>query len=215
MALINAVASRSYGEPHISTLDGLEYTFNGKGEYTYIETMDGSFVVQCRLEQATGPNGTLVAATLFTAIVAKTKTSDKVQLSVVNGNDIEVLVNDCVIDLSAIRWKQFTGVGLTRTTNGSVVASFTGGYFIEVGAEHDMLSIITMSLPDEARGHTQGLMGNYNCDPSDDLIPKGMSEPIPANSSFEDVHYDFGLTCELVSECRDKTASSIIFNNVE
>jgi deleted-in-malignant-brain-tumors protein 1 len=186
--------SHSNGDPHISTPDGLQYTFNGKGEFTYVETMDGSFVAQCRLEQATGTNGTLVAATLFTAIVAKTNTSDKVQMSLVNGNDIEVLVNDCVIDLSAIRWKQFTGVGLTRTTNGSVVASFTGGYFIEVGAEHDMLSIITMSLPDEARGQTQGLIGNYNCDPSDDLIPKGMSEPIPADSSLEDVHYNFGLT---------------------
>ena len=156
-------------------------------------------MAQCRLEQATGPNGTLVAATLFTAIVAKTNTSDKVQMSLVNGNDIEVLVNDCVIDLSAIRWKQFAGVGLTRTTNGSVVASFTGGYFVEVRAEHDMLSLIKMSFPDEARGQTQGLMGNYNCDPSDDLIPKGMSEPIPANSSFEDVHYNFGLTCEFTN----------------
>ena len=182
-----------YGEPHIVTLDGFQYTFNGKGEYTYIETTDKSFVIQCRLEHVAGSNGTV-----FTAIVAKTSTSEAVQLSVINSNDIELCVNGDVVDLSIIRWKQFAGVGLTRTKSGSVVASFTGDYFVEVKAEHDMLSIITMSLPDEVRGQTQGLMGNYNCDPSDDLIPKGMSEPIPANSSFEDVHYDFGLTCEFV-----------------
>ena len=182
-----------FGHPHIVTLDRFEYTFNGKGEYTYVKTTDESFVIQCRLEQVAGSNGTV-----FTAIVAKTRSSEAVQLSVINGNDIEVCVNGDVVDLSVIRWKQFAGVGITRTESGSVVASFTGGYFVEVGADHDMLTLFKITLPDEARGQTQGLIGNYNCDPSDDLIPKGMSEPIPANSSLEDVHYNFGLTCEFV-----------------
>ena len=34
------------GDPHITTLDGLKYTFNGLGEYTMINADNGSFVLQ-------------------------------------------------------------------------------------------------------------------------------------------------------------------------
>ena len=31
-----------YGDPHIRTLDGLEYAFNGYGEYTLLKISDSS-----------------------------------------------------------------------------------------------------------------------------------------------------------------------------
>ena len=34
------------GDPHITTLDGLKYTFNGLGEYTMIDASNGSFILQ-------------------------------------------------------------------------------------------------------------------------------------------------------------------------
>ena len=42
----------------------------------------------------------------------------------------------------------------------------------------------------------QGLMGNFNDDPNDDLISSG-GVMISANSTEETIHYDFGETCEL------------------
>lgn len=35
-----------FGDPHMVTLDGLKYTFNGKGEFTLIETTNNSFSLQ-------------------------------------------------------------------------------------------------------------------------------------------------------------------------
>ena len=187
----------AFGDPHIVTLDGHQYTFNGKGEYTYLETIDGSFVSQCRLEQAVDASGLLTQATVFTAIVAKTNTSDVVQMEVVNGNEIEICVNGVVLDFSITTSQWYAGVAVTRRVNGTVSLSFDGGYFMEVGGENDILSLMKVTLPDRERGRTQGLLGNYNGNSSDDLIPRGASEPIPVGSSLQEIHNQFGVTCEL------------------
>ena len=186
----------AFGDPHVVTLDGHQYTFNGKGEYTYLETIDGSFVSQCRLEQAVDASGLLTQATVFTAIVAKTNTSDVVQMEVVNGNEIEICVNGVVLDFSITTSQWYAGVAVTRRVNGTVSLSFDGGYFMEVGGENDILSLMKVTLPDRERGRTQGLLGNYNGNSSDDLIPRGVSEPIPVGSSLQEIHNQFGITCE-------------------
>ena len=187
-----------FGDPHIVTLDGHQYTFNGKGEFTYLETMDGSFVSQCRLEQAVGADGTLTQATVFTAIVARTNTSDVVQMEVVNGNEIEVFVNRVVLDFSITSCQWFAGVAVTQQVNGTVTVSFDGGYFMEVGGENDILSLIKVTLPEEERGRTRGLLGNYNGNSSDDLIPRGASEALPVGSTLEEIHRQFGISCEFL-----------------
>ena len=47
-----------YGDPHIRTLDGFQYTFNGLGEYILIETTHGNFTLQGRTAKARDDNGT-------------------------------------------------------------------------------------------------------------------------------------------------------------
>ena len=39
-------------------------------------------------------------------------------------------------------------------------------------------------------------MGNYNGDKSDDLIPNGRTESLPLNATLQDIHEQFGITCE-------------------
>ena len=153
---------------------------------------------QCRFEQVVGVDGTLVDGTVFTALVAQTQTSERVQMEVVRGSEIDVRVSKYLIDLSAAKFQQFRGVGVTQNVNGSVSVTFTGGYYLEAVAQNGFLSLIKVSLPDGEKGMTQGLMGNYNGNPNDDLIPKGESVSLPTNSSIQKIHYDFGLSCELL-----------------
>jgi len=61
------------------TLDGYKYTFNGKGEFTLVEHKDGIFTLQARMVQAENSDGTLVRATVFSAVAAKQNNSDTVQ----------------------------------------------------------------------------------------------------------------------------------------
>ncbi len=70
-----------WGDPHITTLDGLQYTFNGLGEYWLLKTNrnDVNFTLQGR----TGPaqaEGSDNRATVFLAFAAAVTGSDRLQI---------------------------------------------------------------------------------------------------------------------------------------
>ena len=69
-----------YGDPHIRTLDGFQYTFNGLGEYALIDTTHGNFTLQGRTAKARDSNGTETDATVFSAFAAKDFDSDTVHV---------------------------------------------------------------------------------------------------------------------------------------
>ncbi len=64
----------------MKTLDGLEYTFNGLGEYTLIQTSGGNFSLQARTGRALGKDGQETRATIFTAFAAADRDSDTFQV---------------------------------------------------------------------------------------------------------------------------------------
>ena len=87
-----------YGDPHIVTLDGHKYTFNGKGEFTLIETEDATFTMQGWMEPATTANGTDAQGTVFTAIVAiQHQTNTNVQFEI-KSTGVKVKLGDEFID---------------------------------------------------------------------------------------------------------------------
>ncbi|HHP7229280.1 MAG TPA: RHS repeat-associated core domain-containing protein, partial [Xenococcaceae cyanobacterium] len=49
LAALNA--ARSKGEPHLTTFDGVGYDFQGAGDFTLVESLDGDFNVQVRYVQ--------------------------------------------------------------------------------------------------------------------------------------------------------------------
>ena len=64
------------GDPHITTLDGYSYTFNGLGEYWLIKSKDGNFSCQGRTLQMLSKEGNLQNATVWGAFVGSTPSSD-------------------------------------------------------------------------------------------------------------------------------------------
>ena len=182
-----------FGDPHIVTLDGLRYTFNGRGEFTLIETTDDSFTLQGRMVQATNVNGTQVAATVFSAIAAKQDDSDTVQF-VLSRRGLDILVNGTRIeDVTAI---PYNGVNIVVQENSTFGAIFSSGAYVEVREENGISLSVVVSLPNSFRGKTRGLMGTYNGNTSDDLLPQSGTSPIPHSSSIQQIHDQFGTTCE-------------------
>lgn len=72
----------TFGDPHITTLDGKLYTFNGYGEYTLMKIGTGTtiFELQSRTELASSQNGAKSNATVFSAFVAKDQTGASIQV---------------------------------------------------------------------------------------------------------------------------------------
>ena len=76
-----------YGDPHIRTLDGFQYTFNGLGEYTLIETTHGNFTLQGRTAKAVDKNGAEREATIFSAFAARDTGSDTIHIGMTDEKD--------------------------------------------------------------------------------------------------------------------------------
>ena len=77
----------SFGDPHITTLDGLTYTFNGLGEYvmlTMIEPTSNTTLldIQTRTAQAINANGTLINATVFQAFAVQEKNGGQAMVEI-------------------------------------------------------------------------------------------------------------------------------------
>ncbi len=53
----NTIAASGFGDPHISTLDGKEYTFNGLGEYVILKTDRDGFTMLGRTQKTQSSNG--------------------------------------------------------------------------------------------------------------------------------------------------------------
>ena len=192
--IITAAFAR--GDPHLVTLDGFKYTFNGHGEYTLIETTDNSFTLQGRMIQASGANESAVAATVFSAIVGKDNNSDTVQFEIDKNGTLTAIVEGelVVFDISE---QEFKEVLIKDLGNNSIDALFDSGIYIQAKGENGFISYLQVLVPEKFQGNVTGLLGNFNGNVSDDLWPKFGEEPLSVEDSEEDIHNNFGLTCEL------------------
>ena len=192
-----------YGDPHIVTLDGFKYTFNGRGEFDLIRTPLDQFTLQGRMEVPVLPGSNFILATVFTAIVAKEAESDTVQIQLTSeGDSLELLMNGEFVDFNDLPEQEFINVTVAGFSNDTLSARFSSGMYIEVREENGIISTLLVSLPLNYQGETSGLMGNFNGDQEDDLIPRGdplsnsTLEAIPFNSTLPEIHSSFGVTCE-------------------
>ena len=70
---------------------------------------------------------------------------------------------------------------------------FDGGVGLELKATEGAMSIL-VTIPDSFYGNTQGLMGTWNGNTSDDfLTPSG--DVLASNMTTEELHSQFGLEC--------------------
>ena len=188
-----------FGDPHTVTLDGHMYTFNGKGEFILIETIDNRFTLQGRMVEATDTNQAVVPATVFSAIVGNEEYSDTVQFELSSTNQLNALVNGELIDFEGLSEQEFNNVTINDLGNNTLTATYSSGAYLNVREENGILSIVIVSLPTSFQGTTRGLMGSFNGDTSDDLVPRNSTEPLPLNSSLQLIHESFGVTCKLFS----------------
>ena len=190
--------ARGFGDPHFITLDGYKYTFNGKGEFIFIETVDKEFTLQGRMVEAqtrNGSNQTVNGGTVFVAFVAKESNSDTVQFEL-DQQGLVALVNGEIVDFGMLLSQRFANVTVSDKGNGTLSADFTSGTSILVTAKNGIISDFLITIPNEYFNRTRGLLGKFNQDSSDDLRPANSSVSLPLNSSLEMIHYQFGLTCE-------------------
>lgn len=191
----NAAIAR--GDPHMVTLDGLHYTFNDRGEFILIETVGGSFKMQGRMIEALDTHGNPAGGTVFSAIAAKQNDSDTIQIEV-RSTAIRARLNGEIVDFTDLPKQDFNNVTLCDKGNSTISAHFSSGIKITATVELRFISVIHISLPSHLKGTASGLLGNFNGDLSDDLLPRGGMTPLPPESSQQDIHEMFAKTCKCI-----------------
>lgn len=191
-----------FGDPHLVTMDGLQYTFNGRGEFILVETLDQSFVLQGRM--ALPPSVTSARGTSFIALAMKQDSSPTVQIEISNG-EVGVLIDGERLDFAGSRERQFPNVTVVNIGNETFIVRFASGVSIQASERNLILTNILVTVPDHFS--TNGLLGQLNGDPADDLLPRDATRHLLMSSTIEDIHYQFGNTCKackIMTHCNNQ-----------
>ncbi|XP_078693925.1 mucin-like protein [Branchiostoma floridae x Branchiostoma belcheri] len=199
-------------DPHLTTLDGNKYSFNGLGDFLMADVDNGEYQLQSRMSLAAGTEH----ATIITTIIAYQKEKQPIQIQVSGDSDLELYVNGSFTDLSVLDKEGYDlEVGdnalVTKPANNSLLVIFFSGITIQASARKGML-FIDFSSPPEFLGKIRGLLGKFDGDKSNDF--EGSDGVItPVSASEQQLYEDFGITWQLTSE--DGPRKSLFPNHTE
>ncbi|XP_038044292.1 sushi domain-containing protein 2-like [Patiria miniata] len=176
------------GDPHLTSLDGYKFTFNGAGEFLMASSAVHNLTFQARMERYRNTN-----ASVYTAFVLQTNDSSKVQVQMSNMNETLILVDGEPLRLDSIPVKVHHLRGVRIRFNSEMTKiniAFSAGIAVTVYIDTEVMSFI-VQLYTHFQGRVQGLLGNLNGNPDDDLqFPNGtILEP---GSSLKELH-EYGL----------------------
>lgn len=204
----------AYGDPHLITFDGKDFTFNGKGEFTLFKSKKHQFKLQGRFERP--PNATYclhssggqVNATRITAIAVGQDDSDVVEVrarvnpSQTHDMRCDVLVNGRVIYLNFTEEKVqlFKNVFVLSPVHDYHQSNITimfnsSGVGVQVECNYGMMQV-RASAPFSLFKETQGLFGYWdNITANDFMSPDGSTNQLTLKPSL--LYQRFGMACNL------------------
>lgn len=172
-ALKHCKPGGGWGDPHLTTFDGIAYDFQGAGEFVIVEGTGGNdFMVQGR-QAPWGGSSTRV--TVYTAIAAKIG-DDRVVIYA-DRNPI-LWVNGVSTPLGGNRIIGLPGGGLVYRRAGatSYVISWPSGERMTVDAVFPQYLNVQILLPASKAGRVHGLYGNFNGNRNDDFTLRDGSQ---------------------------------------
>ncbi|MGA3402177.1 MAG: VWD domain-containing protein, partial [Acetobacteraceae bacterium] len=157
----------AWGDVHLTTFDGLYYNFQAAGEFILSEsTIPGdSFEIQTRM-QPYGGSSSVSVNTMVGAQVGNDRVTfgiDRTDTVWIDGQGVS-LSSDPVVTLA-------DGT-LEQTSADSYRLVWNTGEELDVTNEGAYLNV-TVSLPNSDAGNVQGLLGNDNGNPANDLTLPG------------------------------------------
>lgn len=209
--------AQAAGDPHLTTLDRKDYTFNGIGDFVLLQDVNSSMVVQVRAIQTRDTGGILQNASVFSAIAMQTRTSDKVEIYKTSDGMVEILINNDSVELVETT-SNFNGVNLERgerenSTVNILVVFENEDLSISVDVSKDLVNVLVMISGERYKGKIRGLLGNFNGDDNDDFITR-QNQVLPSDASMEELHFKFGMSWEVQSDellfTRQNTESTAI-----
>ena len=90
--------------------------------------------------------------------------------------------------------------------------SFPSTTSVNICEKKEMLSFV-VSLGEDFKNTTKGLLGTWNDNPEDDFtLPDGTV--LPSSSSLREIHFEFGVKCKYIYYHLDLTSSLFVNNRL-
>ena len=189
-------------------MDGNQFTFNGIGEYVLLRSPMNQLHIQARLTQLTANQATVV-----TAVVMKNGDSLPVQIEA-GSNQLLLFINNApralpadqsmllVTETAVYTESELSTANIdnsqdrivVQNSNNTLVLSTSSQVVFTVGSQLNFLYTALQLGPGYSIS-TEGLLGTFNNDPSDDFqLPDGST--IPVDSTEMEIYNNFGVHCE-------------------
>ena len=161
------ISGRTYGDPHLTSFDRANYSFQTVGEFVLVKSTKNNFEIQCR-QQPQGDNFSLNTA------VAMNVAGDRVAIYTEDKPDFDpspLRLNGSTIQLSGRTFYLPHGGNIRLTGRNYVVTYPTGEVVnVEMRQSGNMSFLnVTVQIFDCDRNSFTGLLGNANNNPDDDF----------------------------------------------
>ncbi|KAK3103588.1 hypothetical protein FSP39_020372 [Pinctada imbricata] len=190
-------AGGGLGDPHLTTLDRLSYTFNGHGEFVLLKTTSGTFEAQGRFLPLITDG--VKTATYIGGIAAQqtSPNSDRVEIILNSARDgVDIYKNGNLQSLDLSSPVDLLEVTLTKTTVNSTDTYrmiYSNGITVGVRLENAIFSLV-VEISSNFANSVQGLLGNFNGDQEDDYMSPNGTVLSGGSSATESEVYNYGLT---------------------
>ncbi|XP_066271840.1 uncharacterized protein [Branchiostoma lanceolatum] len=198
--------SWTWGDPHITTLDGKRYTFNGKGEYIMADVDNGQYQVQAR---TAFPEGT-TTATAFSAMVIQKNGGVPIQVNVASDSEtgMNLYIDGALQDMTvygnvSTAIAQESNVLVSRPSASEFKVYYSTGVSATAQVEQGMMSIV-FSAPVSFMGKTKGLLGVWDGDQANDFMMHDGT--VLSTNSTERQIFDFGRSWQVTAGAGDKAS---------
>ncbi|XP_019628343.1 PREDICTED: mucin-like protein [Branchiostoma belcheri] len=213
------IQGTGYGDPHMATADGVEFTFNGYGEYVLLRSRSSApyqFELQGRTAQPSTRNEN-VKATVFCAFALR-QPNDTVEVFLngdsssfrirVNGQEVPI---SGIIDGSRSTFgdgkifpRYATSNGNNQTTPNGLLVSFPSGASVVITFSNGVMTY-TVGVAQDMQGQLEGMLGSLRSLSAFDgksvtdtslftYYPEGTSAMTYGDDSFQPTFFGDDLT---------------------
>ncbi len=175
------VCGTSWGDPHYRTFDGLAYDFQGAGEYILVESTDTDEVVVQTRTRPINHNLTVNSA-------VATEIGD-VRVTIDTDAEDVLQIDGAVVDLAG---SMAVGNGMVDFQGNTYSITYQTGEVLTVVDFGSHLDVTFCASEERAPDSLQGLLGNFDGDPTNDLTTRdGSAGPFGTSLTFNELYGTF------------------------